>query len=223
MVKKMKRISLFLLAFLMVSKAHSQFGINGGISMLSAFGTPKPYVGLHLGAEIPRDDQVSIYGRFSLYSKQTTDTKEQTYVEAIDVVNTTPSVQTVLYSTSMNYTMIEGGNRFYIGEGYDSGFGAYGGGILLMIFNTVKRDYDEFDESKYRVSQYEPRKGSIFNLGFGLGGGIKNTVAGVGTFYLDANFSYLILSTASNTTAAMSPFYKPLLFSFNLGFRKDLY
>ena len=223
MAGTMKNILILLFAFLIVSKAHAQFGINGGTSVLLAFGVPKPYVGLHLGAEIPRDDQVSIYGRLSLYSKQKTADKAQTYVEAIDVNNTFPSVQTVMYSTSMNYTMIEGGNRFYIGEGYDSGFGAYGGGVLLMIFNSVKRDYDEFDETKYRISPNEPRKGSIFNLGFGLGGGIKNTFAGVGTFYLDANFSYLILSTASNATASMSPFYKPLLFSFNLGFRKDLY
>lgn len=219
----MKNLTLLFIAFLICSKAYTQFGINGGASVLLAFGTPKPYVGLHIGAEVPRDDQVSIYGKLSLYSKQTTDTKSQTFAEAIDMTTTVPAYQTVMYNTSMNYTMIEGGNRFYIGEGYDSGFGAYGGGILLMIFNSVKREYDEYDESKYRINQNEPRKGSIFNLGFGLGGGVKNTFPGIGTFYLDANFSYLILSTASNATAQASPFYRPLLFSFNLGFRKDLY
>jgi hypothetical protein len=68
-------------------------------------------------------------------------------------------------------------------------------------------------------------KGSIFNLGFGLGGGVKYTFAGIGTMYFDANFAYLITSTASNSTASsvVNTLYAPLLFSFNIGFRKDFF
>lgn len=203
--------------------SNAQFGLTGGVSVLKAFGTPKPYIGFHFGGEVPRDDQVSIFGRISFYAKQKETIPQQTFVQAIDQ-STTPYSMTVNYVNSMNYTIIEGGNRYYIGNGYDSGFGAYGGGSLLMIFNTVKRKYDDYDQSKYVL--YDPQempKGSIINLGFGLGGGIKHTLAGVGTLYLDANFSYLIYSRASNTTAASVSNFSQILFAFNLGFRKDFY
>jgi len=219
MIKKI----LFLLVLALSFISNAQFGINGGVSLLKAFGTPKPYIGFHIGGEIPRDDQVSLFGRVSFYAKQKESTEQLTYVQAIDP-NTTPSVMSVTYVNSMNYTIIEGGNRYYIGDGYDSGFGAYGGGTLMMIFNSVKRNYSDYDQSKYAlIDPNELPKGSIFNLGVGLGGGVKHTLAGVGTLYLDANFAYLIFSRASNTTASSVNLFTPLLFSFNLGFRKDIY
>lgn len=201
----------------------AQFGLSGGVSVLKAFGTPKPYVGFHLGGEIPRDDQVSLYGRIAFYGKQKEDIENFTYVTALDPT-TNPNVQMVGYKNSFNYTILEGGTRYYIGDGYDSGFGAYGGGNVAVVFNTVKRSYGDYDQSKYELSSTELPKGSIFNLGFGLGGGLKHTLAGVGTFYFDASFSYLILSIGSNSTAQSGGnMYSPILFAFNLGFRKDLY
>ena len=93
----------------------------------------------------------------------------------------------------------------------------------MLAVNTVKRKYDDYDQAKYELPTSELSKGSIFNLGFGLGGGVKNTFAGIGTLYLDLNLAYMILSTASNSTAQNTSLYAPLLFSFNLGFRKEFY
>lgn len=201
----------------------SQFGVAGGVSVLKAFGTPKPYIGFHFGGEVPRDDQVSLYGRISFYGKQKEEIDNYTYVTAFDPT-TNPNMQMITYKNSFNYTMLEGGTRYYIGDGYDSGFGAYGGGNVAVVFNTIKRSYGDYDQSKYELSSTELPKGSIFNLGFGLGGGLKHTLAGVGTFYFDASFSYLILSIGSNTTATSGAnMYSPILFAFNLGFRKDFY
>lgn len=205
------------------SLSMAQFGVAGGVSLLKAFGTPKPYIGLHLGGEIPRDDQVSLYGRVAFYGKQIDSQENYTYVTAHDPT-TDPNMQLVTYKNSFNYTILEGGTRYYIGDGYDSGFGAYGGGNIAVVFNSVKRSYDDYDKSLYKLNDTEFPKGAIFNLGFGLGGGLKHTLAGVGTIYFDANFSYLIMSIASNTTASGGAnMYSPLLFSFNLGFRKDFY
>jgi hypothetical protein len=122
----------------------------------------------------------------------------------------------------MNYTIIEGGTRYYIGDGYDSGFGAYGGGNVSALFNTIKRTYGDYDQSLYQLNTTEVAKGSIFNVGFGLCGGVKNTFAGIGTLYFDAGFSYLILSIPSSNSISTN-MYTPLLFTFNFGFRKEFY
>lgn len=218
----MKNFFLVLFFAMQIIWSMSQFGLNGGISVLKPFGELNPFVGIHLGAEVPRDDQVSIFGKIAFYGSQEEATENTTFAEPINPAITF-DYPTVRYTNSINYTIIEGGNRYYIGDGYDSGFGAYGGGTVALIFNTIKRNYSDYDQSKYKLNSNEFPKGNIFNLGFGLCGGIKHTLAGVGTFYLDANFSYLIFSYGSNATATGHNMYSPLLFSFNIGYRKDFY
>lgn len=216
-----KLMAIFGLIFL-GNAASAQVGLSGGFNMLKGFGTPKPYVGMHLGVEIPRDDANSIYGRVSFYGKQREDFKSTTYVTAINP-STNPYSLNVGYQSSMNYTILEGGNRYYIGDGYDSGFGGYGGGSVMLIFNSVKRNYDDFDQTLYTLPTTELPKGSIFNLGFGLNGGLKYTFAGIGSVYGDASFGYMILGQASNATASSTTLYSNLIFTFNVGFRKELY
>lgn len=216
-----KLMAIFGLIFL-GNPISAQVGLSGGFNMLKGFGTPKPYVGMHLGVEIPRDDANSIFGRISFYGKQREEFKSTTYVTAINP-STNPYSLNVGYQSSMNYTILEGGNRYYIGDGYDSGFGGYGGGSVMLIFNSVKRNYDDFDQTLYTLPTTELPKGSIFNLGFGLNGGLKYTFAGIGSVYGDASFGYMILGQASNATASNTTLYSNLIFTFNVGFRKELY
>jgi hypothetical protein len=224
MVSRIKQYLVLIISIVGISSAQAQFGLSGGTCLLKGFGTAKPFIGLQIGGEMPRDDFASLFGRISFYGKQWQGLTNTTYME---VINTNePSNQAITYDNSMNYTVIEGGNRFYIGDGYDSGFGAYGGGTLQAIFNTVKRDYnyESIDMSKYQLPIDEPPKGSIFSLGFGLSGGVKNTFAGVGTAYFDVGFSYAIMNYTSNLTASSeNGMYSRLFFTFCLGFRKDFY
>jgi hypothetical protein len=222
MVGKIKYMSVVIVLMMHMNAALAQFGVSGGMSMLKAFGVPKPYIGMHIGGEIPRDDQVTLFARLSLYARQQEQNKGATIVTATDFT-TVPYSQTIGYTSTFNYTIIEGGTRYYIGNGYDSGFGAYGGSTIMLAFNSVKRQYDDYDQAKYELPTNELPKGSIFNLGFGLGGGVKNTFPGIGTLYLDLNLAYMILSTASNSTAQNTTLYAPLLFNFSLGFRKEFY
>lgn len=225
----MKRWIVLFALLLNVLFAGAQFGVSGGVSTLKAFGTPKPYVGMHIGAEVPRDDQISFYGRASFYLKQMQPMapyENQLLVQAYELSNPM-QFEYITYDQSFNYTVLEGGNRYYIGEGYDSGFGAYGGGNVAIIFNSVKRKYDwaNVSEAEYYLPSNELPKGSVFNLGFGLEGGAKYTFAGIGTLYLDASFAYLVMAYPSNSTAnsGLNAMGSPLLFTFNFGFRKDIY
>ena len=96
-------------------------------------------------------------------------------------------------------------------------------GKMAILFYGVKRNYDEFDQSLYVLPIDEDPKGTILSLSIGLQGGVKYTIPAVGTVYIDITGSYAILAQANNYTASESSFYSPLLFGFNLGFRKDLY
>jgi hypothetical protein len=218
------RNKIVLLLMLVISLGlEAQVGLSGGISSVKGFGVPKPYMGLHLGVEIPRDDAISFYGRATFSLPNRGDFEGLTYATAIDMT-TTPYLQQITYNDKMNYTILEGGSRHYIGDGYDAGFGAYGGTNLSILFNKVSRDYSEFDRSKYQLdANQNMESGSIFNLGLGLTGGVKNTFAGIGTLYFDVNVSYLIISLPSNSLAQQGELYTPLLFNFALGFRKELY
>lgn len=215
------KLTILLLFFVSFSTVQAQFGISGGMSVLKSFRVPKPFFGFHVGGEIPRDDQLSFYGRLTYSFKQ----REQDSTSTILYNSTFTNSKQVNYVNAMNYVMIEGGNRYYIGNGYDADFGAYGGGNLMLIFNTVNREYGDYDKTQFQLPQNEMVKGSIFNLAVGLAGGVKYTFAGIGTAYFDAGLGYMIMSTASNPTAesVASTLYSPLIFNFALGFRKDLY
>jgi hypothetical protein len=222
MVGKMRNILLTLVAIMQLSILSAQFGLSGGLNTILAFGAPKPYFGFHIGGEIPRDDAVTFYGRLSTYIGNEDTTAGLVFAEAIDPL-TNPYLQTVYYTSKMNYTILEGGTRYYLGDGYDSGFGLYGGSNFSLMLNSVKRKYGDYDQVKYTLPSNEVPKGMIFNIGVGLSGGIKNTFAGIGTVYFDINFTYLLLSQPSNTTAQSTNLYRPLIFNFGLGFRRDIY
>lgn len=217
----MKLITV-IFALCLTGTVSAQAGISVGASMLNGFGRPTPYGGFHLGVEVPRDDAVSIYARLTHHFKhKTAGTDIQLY--AIELT-TLPFLANVGTTSSFNYTMLEGGTRYYIGNGYDFGWAGYGGTNIMLAFNSVKTDVDEYNETLYESADDYRGKGSIVNLGVGLSGGVKYTIAGVGTPYFDIGVSYIIMAMASNTIANDGALVhaSPLLFNFSLGFRKDL-
>lgn len=199
----------------------SQFAIGAGPSMLKAFGVKSPYVGGTIIVEYPIDEQSSYYGRFGLYGKQT-GKNVPVNAYALDLT-TNPQVMQVNSQLTFNYITIEGGRRFYFGNGYDYGFAPYGGTHLMAAFNQATQKTGDFDRNKYAIDGGEER-GSIFNLAFGLSGGVKNDFAW-GTLYFDVAFDYFILSKATNNMAIYS--YNELgsqvLFTFGLGYKKTIF
>ncbi len=220
----MKNLLIILMVFV-GGTSFAQIAVNAGGSMLKGFGQPRPWGGLHFGIEIPRDDAVSIYGRVTHYFKQVNQDSLLTNAIAREVTTTPYTIQ-VSGLSSMNYTVLEGGTRYYLGNGYDFGWAAYGGTNLALIFNGVKTQYFNFDETLYELQSGSDRKGTIFSLAFGLAGGVKYTMEDIGTLYFDMGLNYVIFGQASNDMAALqfssSGLYRPLLFNFNIGFRKEL-
>ncbi len=227
-MKNMK-LSVAFLMIVLSFQSISQISINAGTGVLKGFTVPKPFFGFHGGIELPRSNDVTFYGRVGYYFPQKEDDKYSTYVTAVDVT-TTPNVLSVNYVSKTSYFTIEGGTRRYLGNDYDNGFSLYGGTNFMLFFNTVKRDYEKSDvtgvfqwEPNYITSPNEQDKGNIISIAAGLQGGLKYTIPATGTFYFDINGQYALFGKANNQTASFSQLYSQLFFTFNVGYRKDLY
>ncbi len=202
------------------ANSFSQVSVSAGPSMLMGIvRDATPWGGFHFGLEVPRDDQVTIYGRFTHHFKQFFPIPTQTILTPIDPNNFNYPI--ITGRTSMNYNILEGGTRYYLGNGFDFGWAAYGGSNIMIIFNSIKNDYEDFDETEFRLDPANDFSGTIFGLGVGLGGGVKYTFPRFGTIFTDLNISYMLLATSS-TPAPDASLYSPLIFNFNLGYRRDI-
>ena len=213
-----------LIAVCLAFSSSAQVSINAGGSMLAQFSPNKPWGGFHIGFEVPRDDAVSIYGRFTHHFRNFAQDSLDIFLSPRDINSMPPGAPfypTIGSLPSMNYNIIEGGTRYYLGNGFDYGWAAYGGSNLMLIFNKVKGNHAAYDEVLYVIEETSRYEGSIFSFGFGLGGGVKYSSAMAGTFYFDLNASYLIFNQPS-VQNIYGGLHSSLLFSFNLGYRRDI-
>ena len=221
------RILLFLLAFIPFIGL-SQTGVSAGFTTIKAFGVQGVYPGIHIGVEIPRDDETSIFGRiaFTLPNRSF----DTSYAEAQNDY-TSPAVISVPVTNSLSYINFEGGTRYYFGSGYDYGWSAYGGSLISLSVCPVRmKPSAAFDEANYAFVAVNSsnevvrltNKGSLVSLNFGFNVGVKKHFS-FGMLYFDTNLSYGLLAIPSNYTASQTNLYSPLSVGFNFGFRKDLF
>jgi hypothetical protein len=224
----MKNIFLLSLTFLFLQSVNAQVSLSAGTGLLRGFQSEKTFFGIHGGFELPRNNDVTIYGRIGQYFAQNEDNASTAVVTGNDF-DVIPYQLQVNYFSSFNYTTLEGGTRYYLGNDYDNGFSGYGGSNFLLAFNSVKRDYEKTDisgvyewEELYSTGNDE-EDGRIISFALGLQGGVKYTIPGTGTVYFDITAQYAIAGVGNNETANNTQLYSPLYFMFNVGFRKDLY
>jgi len=217
------KLFTLLLVILMTGGASAQIGVSAGATMLNAFGNAKPYGGVHLTVEYPSSETVTFYGKVSHLFKQRNEDSSLIVITAYDF-NTFPLTKNIGGLSSLNYTIIEGGTKYYLGNGYDFGLAAYGGPNAFLAFNRVKMEYSPFDETLYELPQDYGRKASIISFGVGFNGGVKYSIERIGTVYLDLGLSYVIRAFQNNQLAVNEGFPRlsPLLFNFNIGFRRDI-
>ncbi|MFT5858502.1 MAG: hypothetical protein ACI865_000590 [Flavobacteriaceae bacterium] len=211
---------LIIIVLVLTSGVSAQVSFNAGGSLLKGFGAPEWFTGFHAGVEIPRDDALSFYGRVTHHFQKKANDPIDFYATAIDF-STSPNILLVQGLPSMNFTIIEGGSRFYLGDGFDFGFAAYGGTNFMLVLNKVKVTYDDFDDQLYAISDLDRVDGKIFGLGAGLAGGVKYSVPRLGTFYFDLSVSYMFLAQGSQQNV-YSDLYSSLLFNMALGYRYDI-
>ena len=130
----MKNIFLLSLTFLFLQSVNAQVSLSAGTGLLRGFQSEKTFFGIHGGFELPRNNDVTIYGRIGQYFAQNEDNASTAVVTGNDF-NVIPYQLQVNYFSSFNYTTLEGGTRYYLGNDYDNGFSGYGGSNFLLAFN----------------------------------------------------------------------------------------
>lgn len=221
----MKYTLLIIVALCCAFSGNAQVGLAGGYTFAKPFSSAKAYNGLHFGIEVPRDDESSIHGRLTISLPN----RRNDSLQAVANDNTTsPPYVVVKNRISQSYFGIEGGTRRYIGNGYDYGFSGYGGTVFNLAVYTIKNQLiDDIDRSKYSLftagaQPLDSDKGSLLLLNLGLQGGVKYNMY-FGMVYMDVSLCYSILGAASNTFASEYYSGSPLLFTVNVGIRKELF
>ncbi len=220
----MKKISLLIIVNCWMLFAMAQTGVSAGFTTIKGVGYPEWYKGLHLGFEFPKDDMVSYYGR--IIASFPHNVEDTIYATAISTT-TSPYIKQVGIQTGTSYFNFEGGNRYYIGNGYDYGWSAYGGTVISVSTMGVKiKPEKSYDQSLYELTDGNGNpfndRGRVFAFGLGLNAGIKNHFSW-GMLYFDMTGNYMLYAAASNATASAYQRFGFLNFSFNFGIRKDIY
>ena len=189
------------------SSLNAQVSLSAGMGMINGFTSENSHIGFHGGIELPRNNDVTFYGRFGHYFSRSEETQGTNTVILQDLNNITlPYQLQVHYNSTFNYTTFEGGTRYYLGNDYDNGFSAYGGTNGMLVFNSVKLEYDKTDitgqyewENDYAFASTEEDRGLIIGIAVGLQGGVKYTIPTIGTAYFDVSVQYAILAKGNNS------------------------
>jgi hypothetical protein len=230
-MKNLNSLFTIIFSLIMCSSMNAQVSLSAGMGMVNGFTSQNSFVGLHGGFEIPRNNDVTFYGRVGHYFSRSEDEQGTNTVILQDLNNVTlPYQLQVYYDRTFNYTTFEGGTRYYLGNDYDNGFSAYGGTNGMLVFNTVKAEYSKTDisgqyewEGDYALTDAGDNRGSIIGIAVGLQGGLKYTIPALGTAYMDISGQYSIYASGNNVLANSTGQYSQLFFVFTVGFRKDLY
>jgi hypothetical protein len=215
----MKKI-IAILFLLNAGFGFGQFGVTTGATVLNNFGAGRNFYGFQFGGEYALSDENSYFGRISIYPGLRPKEMDSLYLMPKDAYQ---PAKVLYYTPKTSFVTLEGGSRYYLGDGYEYGFSAYGGYKFTLLLCNVQLEYEEFDNANYRFPDNFQEKGSLISLNAGLQAGIKYSIGTTGTVYLDGSIDYSILNQVSNNTVAISPYLNsPLFFSINLGFRKDL-
>jgi hypothetical protein len=228
MADKMKQLFILILVTISFS-GYSQIGIMGGLAVAKPFGAEQTAVGLQFGADVPQSDDFSYFGRVSLYPFGREIDAGSTSVESID--GSTGAMEVDKFGKTNLYTL-SGGIRYYGGEGYEFGFGVYGGTTFTILLGKYSERLGDYDESTYRTqSSYNPNASLLAGL-VGLNGGVKYGIPTIGTVFLDINLDYLLLPEIVNEntlalsklliTQGIQPRLSRVYLGLNVGIRRDI-
>lgn len=224
-----KRFAVFIL-ILLASQVNAQIIIGGNYDFLIPFGAQKQFHGIQLLIEKPVNERVSYYGNISYFPAQKIKGTPEDYNYTIEYPDSTSFGKIPLSSLTQFSTVgVSFGRRNYWLNPIDHGFSLYGGTTINVKFSFVKSRIENFDSSKYTTITPDPSdmtgKGTVFNPGFGLNGGLKYDIRRFGTLYFDVSFEYSILNypTTAIASSGFRDFGSPLNFYLGFGYKRIIY
>jgi hypothetical protein len=221
MIKKMIFIKTVIIT-IFSSVAFGQIYVGGGLTGLYGVNSPKSFYGLNALIEFPQGEETAFYGKLTYQFSQKSDEFQYDYLEPKNPINYAKGFE---FKSSMDYLMLEVGDKWFFRGSYDEGLDGYFAYNGLICMNTIKKDYLS---SNYNISDYisPPLRGSVFTIGVGAGLGIKYTVQSIDyTFFSEIGVSFLLVELFTpNETAVdgLEVFNNDMNLSFSIGVRKFL-
>jgi hypothetical protein len=93
----MKNILLLCFAFCMAQSLNAQVSISAGTGFLRGFQSEKSFFGLHGGFELPRNNDVTLYGRVGQYFAQNEDQAGTALVTAQDFTTVPYQLHSIIF------------------------------------------------------------------------------------------------------------------------------
>ena len=219
----MVRVIYVLVFVLLPSFAISQrgmsrtFGYGGSFDILNPINSSYYLPGASFFAEIPRNETVVPYVKVGYYLPQRVDNPGGAILTAIDPM-TNPYQTTTTLDTRINTFSLEGGTRYFLGNDYDIGLAAMLESKIRLLISPTREMVGDYDASVYQIdpnSTIGDRYTSL-TLFIGFGGGVKYSQPW-GTVFTMAGLDLYILGNA------ITPLTSSMMFSMQVGFRRDLY
>jgi hypothetical protein len=214
----LNRILLTVILIFTLNGYNSQVSIGGGFNSVAAFGIKNPYLGMNLLGEYRQDD-LAYFARF--YS--TLPQNDAAIYVSMTPLNSNDSLTLNLNGNlTYSYNALEFGKRYYFGKDLDFGPSAYLSTHFSLLMNTVKVKTDSFDETRYSFPTGYVDKGRIFAFALCGTAGAQYALY-YGTYYFDLGINYILTGLPNNEVASAATTVKQLFFTFNVGFKKNIF
>lgn len=196
-------------------RAGLSYGLGGSFDVLNPINTGAYLTGMSFFAEFPRSASVVPYGKIGYYLPTKVEDPAGATLIAIDDM-TNPYQSSAKLETKISTFSLEGGTRYYLGNDYDIGLAGVLETKIRVLVSPVSSVVGDYDETKYRLETNLADKYTSISLFAGFGAGIKYSQPW-GTLFTMAGLDLYIISNA------VTPVTSLMLFSVQVGYRRDLY
>jgi hypothetical protein len=218
----MVRIVVFLMVIFLSAVSFGQsrglsYGVAGSFDLLNPINSGAYIPGISVAVELPRNESVVPYGKFGYFLPHREEEPGGVSIVALDPLTTNPIVSTARLDSRINTFSLEGGTRYYLGNDYDIGLAAMLETKIRLLISPVKSILGDFDETKYELAEELPSQNYTSVTAYvGFAGGIKYSQPW-GTVYAMSGLDLLIFGNVG------TPITSSMLFSVQVGFRRDFY
>jgi hypothetical protein len=178
------RYLLVILFFIFGFSIFSQYNIGGGFSTFNSTNSGITRVGAHIYVENPHNEVASFFlrGLATLPVKRF----DSLSLALVQFQPGLSSFKNVGRERSTTYFAIDGGQRRYLYNTYDSGFAIYSNFHLKGVIAIVGQNVDPYDTELYQPNEPSFDQGTSFLYGFGVDLGFKWQLPYTGAFIFEA-------------------------------------
>lgn len=213
------RFVVVILFFAFGTPVLSQYNVGGGFSTFNSTNSGITRFGGHLYYENPRNEVASFFIRgLATLPVRSFDSLSLALVQFQPGLS---SFKNVGREKSTSYFAIDGGQRRYIYNTYDSGFAIYANYHIKGVIAVVREDVEPYDPVLYQPNESSFDQGTSYLYGFGFGLGFKWQLPSTGSFLFEGAIdSFQRISDPTFILGREIGFFG---LTFNVSYRHDIF